>query len=62
METLAVAILLLLILRVVFYAARIPFLWYLTAGLLFFSGSIGPGLGCLLLGMLMTLASLARSH
>jgi len=62
MELIGLGILVLLILGAVLYAATIPLLWYLIAALLFFLGLIGPGLGCLVLGTLMTLASVARSH
>ena len=58
MDTIVAAILVLLILRAVFYLAGIALLWYLIAALLFFSGLIGPGLGCLVLA---SLAALARS-
>ena len=56
METLGVVILVLLILRAVFYVAGIPLIWYLIAALLFFIGQIGPGLGCLMFGILAALA------
>ena len=60
METVVAAILVLLILGAVLYAASIPLIWYLIAALLFFLGLIGPGLGCLVFGVIASLASVAR--
>lgn len=62
MELLGLAILVLLILGAVLYAASIPLLWYLIAALLFFSGLIGPGLGCLVFGVLASLRAIARNQ
>jgi len=58
MELVGLAVLVLLILGAVLYAATIPFLWYLIAALLFFLGMIGPGLGCLVFGVLASLRAL----
>jgi hypothetical protein len=61
MELLGLAILVLLILGAVLYAATIPLIWYLIAALLLFLGLIGPGLGCLVLGAVASLVAFARS-
>ena len=61
MELIGLAVLVLLILGAVLYAATIPLLWFLLAALLFFLGMIGPGLGCLVIGTLVSLVALARS-
>ena len=60
METVVAAILVLLILGAVLYAASIPLIWYLIAALLLFLGLIGPGLGCLVFGLMASLAALTR--
>jgi hypothetical protein len=60
MELLGLGILVLLILGAVLYAATIPLLWYLIAALLFFLGLVGPGLGCLVFGVLASLRALVR--
>ena len=62
MELLGLAILVLLILGAVLHAATVPFVWYLIAALLFFSGLIGPGLGCLVFGVLASLRAIARNQ
>jgi len=58
MELVGLAVLVLLVLGAVLSAATIPFLWYLIAALLFFLGMIGPGLGCLVFGVLASLRAL----
>lgn len=53
MEWLGLAVIALLILGAALFAASIPLLWYLLAAALFFSGLIGPGLGSLLIGVIV---------
>jgi hypothetical protein len=55
------AVLAILVLGLLLYVATIPLVWYLAAAALFFSGLIGPALGCLVLGGLASLIALARS-
>ena len=50
---LGLAVIAMLILGATLFAASIPLLWYLAAAALFFSGLIGPGLGCLLIGVIV---------
>ena len=56
------AVLAILVLGLLLYVATIPMVWYLAAAALFFSGLIGPGLGCLVFGILASLSALPRSH
>ena len=57
---LGLAVLAILVLGLLLYVATIPLVWYLAAAALFFSGLIGPALGCLVLGGLASLVALAR--
>ena len=59
---LGLAVLAILVLGLLLYVATIPLVWYLAAAALFFSGLIGPALGCLVLGGLASLFALARSN
>jgi hypothetical protein len=61
-ELLVLAVLAILVLGLLLYCATIPIVWYLAAAALFFSGLIGPALGCLVLGGLASLFALARSN
>lgn len=49
-----------LLLGLLLYVATIPIAWYLAAAALFFSGSIGPAFGCLVVGGMASLFALAR--
>ena len=49
------------VLGLALFVATIPIVWYLAAAALFFSGLIGPALGCLVLGGLASLFALSRS-
>ena len=53
-------ILAILVLGLLVFLATVPLLWYLLAAGLFFSGVIGPALGCLVLGMLASAFAVAR--
>jgi hypothetical protein len=59
---LGLAVLAILALGLLLYVATIPMVWYLAAAALFFSGVIGPALGCLVLGAIASLIALARGH
>jgi hypothetical protein len=54
------AILAILAIGLLLFLASVPLLWYLAAAALFFSGLIGPAVGCLVLGGLASLFALAR--
>jgi hypothetical protein len=56
------AVVAILLLAVTLVVASIPLVWYLAAALLFFSGLIGPAMGCLVCGGIASLIALARSH
>ena len=57
---LGLAVLAILVLVTMLFIASIPLVWYLAAAALFFSGLIGPAMGCLVLGGLASLVALAR--
>jgi hypothetical protein len=59
---LGLAVLAILLLGLLLYVATIPIFWYLAAAALFFSGLIGPAMGCLVLGAIASLIALARGH
>jgi hypothetical protein len=59
---LGLAVLAILLLAVTLFVASIPLVWYLAAAALFFSGLIGPALGCLVLGAIASLIALARGN
>jgi len=60
-EPRVLAVLAILMLGILLHVATMPMAGYLAAAALFFSGLIGPALGCLVLGTLASLTSLARS-
>ena len=49
------AVLGILLLGLFVFLATVPLLWFLAAAALFFTGLIGPALGCLVLGVLASL-------
>jgi hypothetical protein len=57
---LGLAVLAILAIGLVLFLASVPLLWYLAAAALFFSGLIGPAMGCLVLGGVASLVALAR--
>jgi hypothetical protein len=61
-ELLVLAFIALLLIGIVLFAAFIPLVWFIAAALLFFSGLIGPGMGCLVLGAIASLIALARGN
>ena len=54
------AVVALLFVAILLYAASIPLVWYLLAAALFFAGQLGPAFGCLVFGALASLFALAR--
>lgn len=61
MTTVLIVVLLLVLLWFTWFVVRIPLLWYLLAGVLFFTGQLGPAFGCLVFGMIASLFAVARS-
>ena len=61
MQLLGLAIVAILLLVVGLWIATIPLVWYLAAAALFFSGSIGPAFGCVVLGLIVGAVACRRS-
>jgi hypothetical protein len=60
MTTLFIGLLALVLLWFTWFLVSIPLLWYLAAGVLFFTGQLGPAFGCLVFGVLASLFALAQ--